>query len=105
MFRITTIIIQLYSQVCLARVLLKNPALLALDEATANLDQKTEALFQKILEEKFKDATILCVAHRVETLRWCRTKIEIGSGKLLSISEINFAQLPVVHSAAHASTP
>ena len=86
----------------MARVLLKNPALLALDEATANLDQKTEALFQKVLEEKFKDATILCVAHRLETLRWCRTKIEIGSGKLLSISDINVAQLPMVHPVAAA---
>jgi ABC-type multidrug transport system fused ATPase/permease subunit len=86
----------------LARVLLKNPALLALDEATANLDQKTEAWFQKVLEEKFKDATILCVAHRLETLRWCRTKIEIGSGKLLSISDINVAQLPMVHPVAAA---
>ncbi len=86
----------------MARVLLKNPALLALDEATANLDQKTEAWFQKVLEEKFKDATILCVAHRLETLRWCRTKIEIGSGKLLSISDINVAQLPMVHPVAAA---
>ena len=84
---------------CLARVVLKNPALLALDEATANLDEQTEKVFQKVLEEKFKDATILCVAHRLDTLRWCRTKIEIGAGKLLSICDCNVAQLPVVHPA------
>ena len=86
-------------QVCLARVVLINPALLALDEATANLDEQTEKVFQKVLEEKFKDATILCVAHRLEPLRWCRTKIEIGAGKLLSISDFNVAQLPAVHPA------
>ncbi len=90
----------------MARVLLKKPTLLALDEATANLDEQTEAVFLKVLEEKFKDATILCVSHRLETLRWCRTKIEIGAGKLLSISDINVAQLPVVHLAdVHTSGP
>ena len=71
--------------VCLARVLLKQPAILALDEATSALDQKTEVLFQKVLEEKFENTTILCIAHRLETLRWCRTRIEMGTGKLLSI--------------------
>jgi ABC-type bacteriocin/lantibiotic exporter with double-glycine peptidase domain len=91
--------------VCLARVVLKNPALLALDEATANLDEQTEKVFQKVLEEKFKDATILCVAHRLETLRWCRIKIEIGAGNL-SISDLNVAQLPVLHPAhVHFSAP
>jgi ABC-type bacteriocin/lantibiotic exporter with double-glycine peptidase domain len=74
-------------KVCLARVLLKQPSLLVLDEATANLDEKTEVLFQKVLEEKFQDATILCVAHRLDTLRWCRTKIEMGGGQLLSVSD------------------
>jgi ATP-binding cassette subfamily B protein RtxE len=68
-------------------VLLKQPALLALDEATSALDQQTEVLFQKVLEEKFQGATILCIAHRLETLRWCRTRIEMGAGKLLSISD------------------
>ena len=77
------------SQVCLARVLLKQPALLALDEATSALDQTTEVLFQRVLEEKFQETTILCIAHRLETLRWCRTRIEMGTGKLLSISDFN----------------
>jgi ABC-type bacteriocin/lantibiotic exporter with double-glycine peptidase domain len=68
-------------------VLLKKPAFLALDEATSDLDENTEKMFQKVIELKFASATILCVAHRIETLRWCRTKIEMGWGKLLSISE------------------
>ncbi len=79
-------------QVCLARVLLKQPAFLALDEATSALDQTTEVLFQKVLEEKFLGATIMCIAHRLETLKWCRTRIEMGTGKLLSISDFNPAQ-------------
>jgi ABC-type multidrug transport system fused ATPase/permease subunit len=78
-----------FLQVCLARVLLKQPALLALDEATSALDQTTEVLFQRVLEEKFQETTILCIAHRLETLRWCKTRIEMGTGKLLSISDFN----------------
>jgi ABC-type multidrug transport system fused ATPase/permease subunit len=76
-------------QVCLARVLLKQPALLALDEATSALDQSTEVLFQRVLMEKFQETTIFCIAHRLETLSWCRTRIEMGTGKLLSISDFN----------------
>ena len=75
-------------QVCLARVLLKKPSVLFLDEATASLDEKTEAHFQKVLEEKFVDSTIFCIAHRLETLSWCRTRVEMGSGKLKSISSV-----------------
>ena len=58
-----------------------------MDEATSDLDEKTQNMFQKVIELKFAGATIICIAHRVETLRWCRTKIEMGCGKLLSISE------------------
>ena len=69
-------------------MLLKQPAFLALDEATSALDQTTEVLFQKVLEEKFLGATIMCIAHRLETLKWCRTRIEMGKGKLLSITKL-----------------
>lgn len=76
-------------QVCLARVLLKRPKFLCLDEATASLDTKTEALFQKVLETSFADSTIVCIAHRIDTLRWCRTRIEMGQGKLLSMNAVS----------------
>ena len=75
-------------QVCLARVLLKRPKILCLDEATASLDAKTEALFQKVLETSFTDSTIVCIAHRIDTLRWCRTRIEMRQGKMLSIDAV-----------------
>ncbi len=69
-------------------MLLRKPALLVLDEATSDLDQNTEEMFQRVLELNFANATILCIAHRIETLRWCKTKIEMGWGKLLSISNV-----------------
>jgi ABC-type multidrug transport system fused ATPase/permease subunit len=79
-------------QVCLARVLLKQPKVLCLDEATASLDAKTEALFQKVLEENFADATILCIAHRTDTLKWCRTRIVMQEGRVLRIEGNNVVE-------------
>ena len=81
------VLIQMH-QVCLARVLLKRPKILCLDEATASLDAKTEALFQKVLETSFTDSTIVCIAHRIDTLRWCRTRIEMSQGKMLSMNAV-----------------
>ncbi len=69
-------------------MLLKRPKFLCLDEATASLDSKTEAMFQKVLETSFADSTIVCIAHRIDTLRWCRTRIEMRQGKLLSITAL-----------------
>ena len=69
-------------------MLLKRPKILCLDEATASLDAKTEALFQKVLETSFTESTIVCIAHRIDTLRWCRTRIEMSQGKMLSMNDV-----------------
>jgi len=58
----------------LARAILKKQALdcqciLILDEATSNLDSKTEAIVQKILQDEFRNCTVIAVAHRLDILR------------------------------------
>ncbi len=53
----------------IARVFLKNPAILILDEATSALDNTTEVLIQQALEELCKGRTTLIVAHRLSTIR------------------------------------
>ena len=53
----------------IARVFLKDPALLILDEATSALDNTTEVLIQQALDELCKGRTTLVVAHRLSTIR------------------------------------
>ncbi len=53
----------------IARVFLKDPAILILDEATSALDNTTEVLIQQTLDELCKGRTTLVVAHRLSTIR------------------------------------
>ena len=53
----------------IARVFLKDPAILILDEATSALDNTTEVLIQEALDELCRGRTTLVVAHRLSTIR------------------------------------
>jgi ATP-binding cassette, subfamily C (CFTR/MRP), member 1 len=60
-------------------------SVLVLDEATSNLDSKTEALIQDVVRKEFCGQTIVSVAHRLETLRDCDTVVELDKGKVVRI--------------------
>ena len=53
---------------CLARAVLRNNKIVIMDEATANLDLETDKFIQNKLKEKFANATILVIAHRVRSV-------------------------------------
>lgn len=53
----------------IARVLLQNPAIILLDEATANLDSISEKLVSESIEKLFKNKTIVAVAHRMDSIK------------------------------------
>jgi len=52
-----------------ARIMLKNPSVVILDEATSSIDSETEKMIQDVLEIVLKDKTAFIVAHRLSTIR------------------------------------
>ena len=66
----------------IARVFLKDPAILILDEATSALDNTTEVLIQQALDELCKGRTTLVVAHRLSTIRNADEIAVVMGGKI-----------------------
>lgn len=54
--------------ISLTRAIIEEPKILLMDEATSNIDQKTDHEIQTMLRTKFKETTILTIAHRLETI-------------------------------------
>jgi ABC-type multidrug transport system fused ATPase/permease subunit len=54
--------------ICIARALVKQPKILLMDEATANIDQKTDQIIQKVIHQDLYQTTVITIAHRINTI-------------------------------------
>lgn len=68
---------------CLARAILRRNKILVLDEPTANVDSRTDKLLQEAVVKSFQGATILAVAHRLDTVIDYDKILVLGAGSVL----------------------
>lgn len=69
--------------VALARVLLKDPAIFVLDEATASVDPFTETQIQEGLEAIMQERTAVVIAHRLSTVKSADRIVVMGNGRII----------------------
>jgi ATP-binding cassette subfamily B protein len=67
-------------RLAIARLLLKNPTVMILDEATSHLDNENEALVQDALDDAMQGRTALVIAHRLSTIRDADRIVVIDDG-------------------------
>ena len=72
-------------RISIARAILKDAPIILLDEATASLDVENESLIQEALSELIKDKTVICIAHRLRTIRSADKIVLLKDGKIKAI--------------------
>jgi ATP-binding cassette subfamily B protein len=70
-------------RLAIARLLLKAPAVVVLDEATAHLDSESEAAVQRALDTAMQGRTSLVIAHRLSTVRDADLIVVLKEGRIV----------------------
>jgi ATP-binding cassette subfamily B protein len=76
-------------RIAIARLLLKDPAIVVLDEATSHLDSESEVAIQRALDDALRDRTAIVIAHRLSTI--------VGSDRIVVVDDGR-----IVESGSHA---
>ncbi|CAN9498397.1 unnamed protein product [Ophioblennius macclurei] len=81
--------------VCLARAILRKNRILIIDEATANVDPRTDELIQKTIRDKFRECTVLTIAHRLNTIIDSDRILVLDNGSIVELDKpYNLLQNP-----------
>lgn len=67
---------------CIGRALLKKSNIVFLDEATASVDSATDRVIQNIMNDEFKEQTVVTIAHRIHTVVDSDLVLVVSDGKM-----------------------
>ena len=73
--------------VCLARALVQKSKIIIMDEATANVNFKTDRLILDVIRDKFKDSTVLTIAHRLSTIMDYDKVLVLNGGRVVEFDK------------------
>ncbi|OAP58615.1 hypothetical protein AYL99_07705 [Fonsecaea erecta] len=72
---------------CLARAMVRQSKVVVLDEVSASVDVKTDQLMQQIIRERFRDCTVIAVAHRLNTIDDSDRVAVLSQGRVVEVGE------------------
>jgi ABC-type multidrug transport system fused ATPase/permease subunit len=72
-------------RIAIARVILKSPTVLVLDEATSSLDTQSERLVEEALERLLRGRTTLIIAHRLSTIQRADRIVVLDQGRVAEV--------------------
>ncbi|KAK0242171.1 multidrug resistance-associated ABC transporter, partial [Armillaria nabsnona] len=72
----------------LGRALVKNSRIIVLDEATSSVDVETDAKLQRTIQTEFSSATVLCIAHRLNTIAYYDHIMVMDAGKVVEFDTV-----------------
>jgi len=70
-------------RIALARAILRDPAILILDEATSQVDLQSEQMIQQVLEQFIRNRTVIIITHRLAALKLANRTVVMQSGRIL----------------------
>ncbi|KAG6813847.1 hypothetical protein H0H92_006791 [Tricholoma furcatifolium] len=72
----------------LCRALVKNSRIIVLDEATSNVDVETDAKIQQTIQKEFASSTLLCIAHRLNTIAYYDRILVMDGGEVAEFDTV-----------------
>ncbi|KAJ7607493.1 multidrug resistance-associated ABC transporter [Roridomyces roridus] len=72
----------------LCRALVKESRIIVLDEATSSVDVETDAKLQRTIRNEFRDATLLCIAHRLNTIAYYDRILVMDQGRVVEFDTV-----------------